>query len=164
LSKCPNNLYESRYEDTIIEMGVYGSSISEFCASIPICVQTYYNWLDRYPSFKKASQLATTLSQAYWIKMGQDNINNPDFNTSLYHLQLGSRFGISKQRKIRVKFIDAKDVLGSLRKILKSYETADIGLGEFDELVKALIGVATIKEREEIAVRVEAIERRLMDE
>lgn len=156
-----NSTFKGEYCARLVEMGKTGCCVAEFCATIPICKYTFYQWIDKYPDFAKAYRVHNALSEAYWIQLGKDNIGNPDFNASMYHLQLGSRFGISKTRKIRTKFIDPKHIMKSLDAIIGAYESTDISLEEFDALVKALLNLANIQQHEEITARVSALEERL---
>ena len=156
-----NSKFNGEYCNRLIEMGKTGCCVAEFCATIPICKDTFYEWIDKYPPFAKAYKVHNALSEAYWIQLGKDNIGNPDFNASMYHLQLGSRFGISKTRKIRTKFIDARQIMKSLDAIIGAYESCDISLEEFDALVKSLLSLANIQQHEEITARVKALEERM---
>lgn len=156
-----NTLYKGEYDARLIEMGKTGCTSVQFCASVPIAKETFYGWLDKYPSFKKAYELHNVLAEAYWLQIGLDNMANPDFNTSLYHMQLGSRFGIGKSRKMRTRHINAKDIMGSLDKILASYECNEIAVNEFESLVNALLSLSNLNQSEEITARVKALEERL---
>lgn len=156
-----NTMYKGEYDLLLIEMGKTGNTATQFCASVMISKQTFHNWLEKYPNFKKAYDIHSVLAESYWLQIGLDNLGNPNFNNGIYNMQLGSRFGIGKNRKIKTKHINAKDIMGSLDKILASYECNEIAVNEFESLVAALLSLSNLNQSEEITARVKALEERL---
>lgn len=143
-----------------------GASVARFCANIGISRGTFYDWCDRYESMREAFAKASTLAEAVWLDKAEENLSNPNFNSSMYNFQLSTRFGLSKGRRIRTKSFNdkKKSLLEQFAETLKMFENNDISLDEFNGLVDAFMKLATIKEKVEIEERVALIEKNLREQ
>ena len=169
MARHANNKYRPEYCDLLVEMMSKGSAFIEFCAAVKVSKQTFYLWRDRYPAFKEAHELATSLAEAHWVKKGEENAGNPDFNAAMYHFQMGSRFGIGKTRKIKVSKITKRDkpikqpktIMDRFDNAMLDFDDGEVSIEEFNQAVNAFMNMATLAERDELAQRVQDIEKRL---
>jgi len=160
-----NRKFKREYEGLLKETLKQGRSVARFCADIEVCKQTFYHWLENYPSFREAYRIGLTASEALWLERGEDNLANRDFNHQIYNMQLANRFGITKNRSIRVKPIFEKNAAGKQKTVMEQFEAAassfadgSMTLEEFNLLADGFSKLATIKERDEMEERVRQLE------
>jgi hypothetical protein len=164
-------VYNHDYPERLIALLSKGKTIVAFCAEVMVSKQTIYNWLDEHPKFKDAHELGMTLSEQYWLQMGEDNADNPDFNQNLYMFNLGSRFGISKTRKSRGNKVapkgkiikNPKNLLDRFNNAVLDFPDGEISHEELDKLASSFMKMADIKEKEELSLRVAEIEAQMKE-
>ena len=68
-------IYTPELCDKIIEMFEDGSSITQVCArKLKVHRDTYYEWKNLHPEFKRAAETGEQVSQAHWEDIGKDGI------------------------------------------------------------------------------------------
>lgn len=162
-------IYKKEHDDLLLEILSRGETIVSFCAEIMISKQSFYDWVEREPTFKHAYEVGMMKSEAYWMKLGEDNVDNPDFNYNAYVFQLGSRFGISRTRKNRGKKVapkgsiikNPKNLLDRFNNAILDFPDGEISHEELDKLAAAFMKMADIKEKEELSLRVAEIEAQM---
>ena len=158
-----NNKFDEKYIGILIDLFSQGRSQARFCADIPITRGTFYNWIDRYPSFKEAYAIALIKGEAFWLDDVENNRGNTDYNFNIPKFFLSNRFGVTAQKKQRTKWIDTKDLVGSFNKLLGMYKADEVNAEDLKENIKILLDLATLKEREEIDARLSEVERLLRE-
>lgn len=81
----------------ILDLAENGASLTEICVAIGIVRATAYNWMnpdhDSYNSqFLDVITKAKELSQGWWERQGRVNLNNKEFNSTLFNKQIAGRF------------------------------------------------------------------------
>jgi hypothetical protein len=76
-----------------------GLTVVEVAASLGISQATFYAWCERYPSFRKATEVGRTYQEAAWAKQGRKNLNDPTFQTPLYKFLSVNQFGWLSERQ-----------------------------------------------------------------
>lgn len=163
--------YKADYPARLIEVLKTGQTLVAFCAEVMVSKKTLYDWLEKHEEFKHAYELGMALSEQYWLKMGQDNADNPDFNYNHYAFQLGSRFGISRTRKSKAKKVspagkvikNPKTLLDRFNNAILDFPDGEISHEELDKLAAAFMKMADIKEKEELSLRVAEIEAQIKE-
>ena len=95
----PNNKKE------VNDMFANGSTVVEICKFLGINKSTWYRWLKdpRKKDFQEAVELGIQASEAFWIGIARDNLNNKSFNTALFSFMMVNKHGYksaySKQEK-----------------------------------------------------------------
>jgi hypothetical protein len=69
-----------------------GASFAEICSEIGISRQTGYNWIDEKGEFFDIIEFYSTRSQAWWENQGRTQLENKDFNATLFNKQIAGRF------------------------------------------------------------------------
>lgn len=82
-----------------LECFAQGMTFVEVAAELGISKPTIYSWCDRYPAFKSAVELGRTLQEADWSRKGRDNLDNKEFQTSLYRFLSVNQFGWLSERQ-----------------------------------------------------------------
>ncbi len=89
------SLYKPEYCKKITEMFEDGSTITQVCArKLKIHRDTYYEWKNAHPEFKKAAEQGEQVSQAYWEDIGKDGIKGDieKFAGSSWQFVMKNRF------------------------------------------------------------------------
>ena len=119
----------------VIEMFGAGATVIEVCRFLGIHKATFYRWLkdERKSDFQRTIELGIQASEAHWIQVGRDNLENKSFNTSLYAFMMVNKFNYrstySKQevdktetKKTTVEVKKAVDVESIIDKLQESME------------------------------------------
>ena len=123
----PNNKKE------VNDMFTNGSTVVEICKFLGINKSTWYRWLKdpRKKDFQENVELGIQASEAYWIGVGRNNLENKSFNTALYSFMMVNKFGYrsayskqerditeTKTTKFEVKkAVDVKEIMEKLLEI-----------------------------------------------
>ena len=121
-----SSVWNPKSKKAIGEMFDKGPSIVEVCKFLGINKSTWYRWLkdERKKDFQEAAELGLESSEAYWVQLGRDNIENKSFNTALYSFLMVNKFNYrsaySKQEK------DIKEVKEHKIEVKKSVDIGSI--------------------------------------
>ena len=77
----------------LIENYRQGYSDAEVAAAMSITLREFYQQLAENPSFSKLVEFGRTLSTAFWEGLARKNVNNKNFNTSLYNFYMKNKHG-----------------------------------------------------------------------
>jgi hypothetical protein len=94
--------YKQIYHKLLLDMMSKGKSVVQFCAEIGICRDTFYEWVDKIPSFSDTYKKAIELCESYWEDIGKRGImgmsvkdsngNESRINTGMYVFYMKNRF------------------------------------------------------------------------
>lgn len=128
-----SSVWTQANRDKVNEMFTNGSTVVEICKFLGINKSTWYRWLKdpRKKDFQEAVELGVQASEAYWIGVGRENLENKSFNTALYSFMMVNKFGYrsaySKQEKdvtetktTKVEVKKAVDVDSIIEKLLEA--------------------------------------------
>ena len=115
-----------------------GSTVVEVCRFLGIHKSTFYRWLkdERKGDFQRTIELGIQASEAYWIQIGRDNLDNKSFNTSLYAFMMVNKFNYrstyskqevekkeTKTTTVEVKkAVDVESIIDKLNESMKEGE------------------------------------------
>lgn len=85
--------YKQEYCDKIVQCFKEGWSIEEICLELDICKQTFYNWCESNQEFLDSKKKGESFSQGWWMKKGRINLENKDFSSTLWYMNMKNRFG-----------------------------------------------------------------------
>ena len=100
-----SSVWTDKNKKEVNEMFANGSTIVEICKFLGINKSTWYRWLkdSRKQDFQEAVELGIQASEAFWIGIARDNLNNKSFNTALFSFMMVNKHGhksaYSKQEK-----------------------------------------------------------------
>ena len=127
-----SSVWTDRNKKEVNEMFTSGATVVEICKFLGINKSTWYRWLKdpRKKDFQEAVELGLQSSEAFWIGVGRENLENKSFNTALYSFMMVNKFGYrsaySKQEKditetktTRVEVKKAVDVDSIMAKLLE---------------------------------------------
>ena len=94
--------YDPKFCATIIEFGVEGKSLPEFCAHTNTTRQSVWYWVNHKPEFAEAYKVYKEKCEAWWTAFGKDNLitqKGMQLNATIYKLHMMNRFGWSEKRE-----------------------------------------------------------------
>jgi len=77
-----------------------GKSIEQVCVSLGIAKSTFYEWLKKYDELSNAKKRGEELSYSWWLEKGRDNLENRQFNPTLFYMNMKNRFGWADKTEI----------------------------------------------------------------
>jgi hypothetical protein len=90
-----NRKYKPEYAAMLINHMSDGSSFMSFGAVAEVSKATLYDWLDTYPEFKEAYEIAKLQALSWWEKQGKAglwNTKESSLNTGAFVFQVANRF------------------------------------------------------------------------
>lgn len=84
--------YDPAYCDTAIEAGRAGKSLTWLAAEIDVSRECIYEWGRSHPEFSDALTRMRQLAQRWWEDKGQDGMEKPGFNASVWSRSMAARF------------------------------------------------------------------------
>jgi hypothetical protein len=125
-----SSVWTDKNKKVVNEMFANGSTVVEICKFLGINKSTWYRWLKdpRKKDFQESVELGLQSSEAYWISVGRNNLENKSFNTALYSFMMVNKFGYrsayskqekditeTKTTKVEVKkAVDVKEIMEKL--------------------------------------------------
>jgi len=94
--------YRSEMCNQIKELMQDGVSLHEVAKEIGVSYGTLNRWREEKKKFRKAVEEGISLSHAWWLKVGQENLSNKNFNTNLYQANMRNRFGWDAKQQIEI--------------------------------------------------------------
>lgn len=102
--------YNPGFCQEVMDLGKQGKSITQMAAALDVCKDSLYEWEKTIPEFSDALKRARQLSQAWWEDRGQEGLDKPGFQSSLWAKQVSCRFrsDYSEKSTVEVQALDDK--------------------------------------------------------
>jgi hypothetical protein len=99
----------------VLDLGREGKSHAQIAAELGVARQTLHNWAAQHPEFMDAITHARDLAQSWWETKGQDGLEKPGFNASLWAKSVSARFpdDYTERQKRELTGAGGKDLLPS---------------------------------------------------
>lgn len=85
--------YRPEFCDIVIREMQNGASKTEVAYVLNICKDTLYKWAEKHAEFADALKKGKDLSEGWWRINGRVNLENKDFNPTLWYMNMKNRFG-----------------------------------------------------------------------
>jgi hypothetical protein len=85
-----------------------GASLTEVAFLLDIARSTLYRWKDIYPDFSDAIKEGKAFAKGWWMNNGRININNKEFNSVLWYMNMKNRFGWKDKQESSVSVTEIK--------------------------------------------------------
>jgi hypothetical protein len=79
--------------DGLRAMYEQGASDVEIASKLRISMSEFHKMEKELPTFARFVELGRTFAHAWWASKGRKNVDNKDFNTSLYNFNMKNRYG-----------------------------------------------------------------------
>lgn len=87
--------FKPEYCQMLIDFQAQGFSFEAFAGHLGVSTRTVYDWLEHFPEFSHAKDIALNRSRVFWEKLGVDHIINKSDSESF-----GGGGGTSKSRSL----------------------------------------------------------------
>lgn len=85
--------YRPEMCEQVINWMYQGHSKTEVAYLLKISKETLYQWVKEYPEFSDAIKKGVNFAEGWWKINGTQNIDNKDFNSTLWYMNMKNRFG-----------------------------------------------------------------------
>lgn len=114
--------YKPEYCEAVVKHMEQGYSFETFGAIIDVGRTTLYEWVEVYPEFKKAKQIAMAKCQMWWEKTGHEGMfmggKDTPFQAGMWNFNMSARFKWSQKVESKV------DTTVTLEKLIGDSMTA----------------------------------------
>lgn len=101
--KTTNDL-PSNWQQTVIDMMAQGASKVEVKAELDISNDLFERWVKEEPVFSDTIKKGQVLSNAWWEKKARTNLENNQFNSTLWYMNMKNRFGWRDKHEVENSF------------------------------------------------------------
>ncbi len=148
----------------LIEMFTEGQTREEFCARHSISERTFSTWLDTYPPFFDAYEVAISKAKAYYNRLINNHLieehQGPKLNMHAIQLIMRTRFHMPHNRLVKVDgFGTARTVDDKLEALTKSVEAQQLTADEACKLATLLDLAIKVEQHSELRERLEQLEQ-----
>lgn len=120
--------------EIVIRVGVKGGSFAEMCAELGMGKVTVKKWMIDFPEFGAAVEYAKALSESWWRKKGQENLEyikvkgEPEkmFRSEIWKFTLQSEFDAKEKDTSVVLQVDKNDNLEKVRELVERIRREEI--------------------------------------
>jgi len=85
--------YHPKYCKIVEDLMIEGASIKEVAWHLRRSRQTIYEWAEKFPEFGDTLKQSVEFANGWWEHMGRINVNNKDFNSTLWYMNMKNRYG-----------------------------------------------------------------------
>lgn len=148
----------------LIEMFSHGKTCANFCAKYSISRTTFDLWLDTYPEFAEAYEIAKAKAETWYDEVGQKHLieehEGPKLNTTLYSMIRRNRFEMTEHRKLKIEGLKkAKNFAEQMQQIINELASGNLTGSEAQQLAKLVETGVKVYENTELEKRVTEIEK-----
>ena len=93
--------YKKEMCETVIELMTEGASQFEVLAALGICEDTFYRWKKENKEFSESIKRGVQLSQAWWERKGRISLDDRQFNSSLWYMNMKNRFKWADKQEVK---------------------------------------------------------------
>lgn len=127
-----------------IMLDYHKGTYTSFCVSAMICERTFFNWVNEHPLFCNLFYFSKAVARELWeeegrkIKDREFPIGMMDYSFEHWKLIGWSRFGISKNSRIKLNLKPDDSPAKHYASILRQASEGDFTAAEFKQLMEAV--------------------------
>lgn len=107
--------YKSEYCKIAQDLIDEGASMAEVAYELRVARATLYRWADAHEEFRDTIKDSKEFSEGWWMKQGRLNLQNKDFSSTLWYMNMKNRFGwADKQENSVTAVIKQEDALKAI--------------------------------------------------
>lgn len=120
--------YRPEMCNMVTELMRNGISKTELISELDISWDTLARWQKNIPEFSEAIKHGEKLSEAWWMKLGRENLYSKNFNHRLWYINMKNRFSwcdkqdhkITNKKEVCIRQeVDSKKIIETIEKIKK---------------------------------------------
>lgn len=150
LKNSPTKYDEEIHCKKILSIMIDKGRYSAFCTEVLICEKTFYNWINENELFAMCYALGKMFAREKWEKDGEDlrdqilPIGTISYGYEHWKMMGWSRFGISKNSRIKLNLKSEDTPDKHYSQLLKQASEGDFTAGEIKQLMEAVnVGLNT---------------------
>ena len=93
--------YKPEMCETVIELMKEGASQYEVLATLGISEDTFYRWKKDNEEFSESIKRGSQLSQAWWERKGRISLDDRQFNSTLWYMNMKNRFKWADKQEVK---------------------------------------------------------------
>ena len=93
--------YKPEMCKTVIDLMKEGASQQEVLATLDISNDTFYRWKKENAEFSETIKRGIQLSQAWWEKKGRISLDDRQFNSTLWYMNMKNRFKWADKQEVK---------------------------------------------------------------
>lgn len=93
--------YKPEMCETVIELMKEGASQQEVLAALDISNDTFYRWKSENQEFSETIKRGIQLSQAWWERKGRISLDDRQFNSTLWYMNMKNRFKWADKQEVK---------------------------------------------------------------
>ena len=93
--------YKPEMCETVIELMKEGASQQEVLAVLDISNDTFYRWKKENEEFSETIKRGIQLSQAWWERKGRISLDDRQFNSTLWYMNMKNRFKWADKQEVK---------------------------------------------------------------
>ena len=93
--------YKPEMCETVIELMKEGASQYEVLATLGISEDTFYRWKKENEEFSETIKRGIQLSQAWWERKGRISLDDRQFNSTLWYMNMKNRFKWADKQEVK---------------------------------------------------------------
>jgi len=93
--------YKPEMCETVIELMKEGASQYEVLATLGISEDTFYRWKKENEEFSESIKRGSQLSQAWWERKGRISLDDRQFNSTLWYMNMKNRFKWADKQEVK---------------------------------------------------------------
>lgn len=156
-------MYDCDYHCALlIEIFDRGEDIAMFCSHIGIGRSTFYDWINTYPAFAAAYEIAREASRTRWEYMGglERGIVDNSFNTTLWSINMRNRFDYTEHRRLKIAGMkEAKTIQEQQQVLANEIAEGRLTAPEAMQMTNVILGAVKIEEATEVKDRLSVLEQ-----
>lgn len=115
-----------------------GGTVAAFCKQAVISDTTFYRWLDKYPMFYECYRYAIMAAKYNWEQEGEDNKDNPEWDSKYWEKKGQSRFQTAGKPKIRLSLDEKEEPYLQYQSLMKQASRGDFTSDELKQVMECL--------------------------
>lgn len=148
----------------LINMFQQGKTRAAFCARHNISEQGFSQWVEKYPLFADAYDVALAKAKKYYEDIAHDHLieehQGPKLNTKLFGMIMRNRFEMPQNRIVKLRGMAARTSEDKLNAICEAIEAGSITPDEAQKLASLVNVSISAQQFEDVLERLEQIEQR----
>lgn len=98
--KITTNDFPENWKAEVLALASEGASDVEIRGLLDICNDTFYRLIEDDSEFSETINKAKSLCRIWWEKNGRLNLENKDFSSTLWYMNMKNRFGWADKQEI----------------------------------------------------------------
>jgi hypothetical protein len=136
---------ESKYKKTmpeqLIKMFSEGKDREDFCADHSIAGRTFDLWLEKYPEFADAYEIAKLKAKQWFNNLARKHLVNTfegdKLDSKLWSMMMRNRFELTEHRKLKIEGLkQAKNFADQMSQIMNELASGNLTGSEAAQLAK----------------------------